>query len=245
VCDFSRKELESKIDYQIQSYDRFLYSKRKILADLPDDEFVQDVKWTRHLKNLARKAHTINFESECVRTSFYRPYVKQQLYFSYELNEFRYQIPSIFPKPEAENALICFTVGGRLDFSAFSTNAIPSLTVLSLDANQCLPLWRYDDNGNRIDNITDWALKQFRTQYPHRKQASKQASIGRSEPEKFPHPDRKDQHLPLHVRRAARSGVPREIRAEPQARIPAHSVLRRFLALGQLGQCVDGFAHWL
>jgi predicted helicase len=45
-----------------------------------------------------------------------------------------------------------------------------------LEKTQTLPLHRYDKNGNRIDNVTDWALKQFRTQYPHRKQASKQAS---------------------------------------------------------------------
>jgi predicted helicase len=30
---------------------------------------------------------------------------------------------------------------------------------------QSLPLWRYDENGNRIDNITDWALKQFKDHY--------------------------------------------------------------------------------
>ena len=30
---------------------------------------------------------------------------------------------------------------------------------------QCLPLYRYDNQGNRIDNITDWALAQFRTHY--------------------------------------------------------------------------------
>lgn len=30
---------------------------------------------------------------------------------------------------------------------------------------QCLPLYRYDNLGNRLDNITDWALAQFRTHY--------------------------------------------------------------------------------
>ena len=26
-------------------------------------------------------------------------------------------------------------------------------------------MWRYDENGNRVDNITDWALKQFKDHY--------------------------------------------------------------------------------
>ena len=30
---------------------------------------------------------------------------------------------------------------------------------------QCLPLYRYDANGNRIDNITDWGLQQFQVRY--------------------------------------------------------------------------------
>src|SRR3546814_5909633 len=30
---------------------------------------------------------------------------------------------------------------------------------------QSLPRWRYDDSGQRSENITDWALKQFRDHY--------------------------------------------------------------------------------
>ncbi|MEQ1845091.1 MAG: type ISP restriction/modification enzyme, partial [Nitrospira sp.] len=31
--------------------------------------------------------------------------------------------------------------------------------------SECLPLYRYDDAENRTDNITDWALDQFKKQY--------------------------------------------------------------------------------
>ena len=30
---------------------------------------------------------------------------------------------------------------------------------------QCLPLYRYEKEGNRIDNITDWGLQQFQNHY--------------------------------------------------------------------------------
>lgn len=30
---------------------------------------------------------------------------------------------------------------------------------------QCIPLYSYDDSGKRIDNITDWGLKQFQNYY--------------------------------------------------------------------------------
>ena len=31
--------------------------------------------------------------------------------------------------------------------------------------SQCIPLYRYNKEGNRIDNITDWGLEQFHTHY--------------------------------------------------------------------------------
>ena len=58
-------------------------------------------------------------------------------------------------------------------------------------------------------------------------------------------PDHQGSHLPLRLRRPARSGLPREVRAEPQARVPAHPVLCRLLAVGRLGQDAHGPAHRL
>lgn len=95
----------------------------------------------------------------------YRPYVQSYVLYSYELNEFQYQTPIIWPSKDTRNAAICFTTGARLDFSSFATDVVPSLTVLSLDANQCLPRYRYTKSGERIDNITDWALAQFEAHY--------------------------------------------------------------------------------
>jgi predicted helicase len=37
---------------------------------------------------------------------------------------------------------------------------------MSIDAAQCFPFYTYDEDGShRRDNITDWALAEFRTQY--------------------------------------------------------------------------------
>ncbi len=44
------------------------------------------------------------------------------------------------------------------------TNLLPSLD--TLEKTQCFPFYTYnEDGGNRRENITDWALAQFRTQY--------------------------------------------------------------------------------
>ena len=45
--------------------------------------------------------------------------------------------------------------------------------------------------------------------------------------------------------RPARPGLPREVRPEPEARVPAHPLLPRLPPVGRLGQGADGAAHRL
>ena len=43
--------------------------------------------------------------------------------------------------------------------------SVSDLNFYSAEPAQCLPLYRYGKNGDRIDNITDWGLTQFQTHY--------------------------------------------------------------------------------
>ena len=52
---------------------------------------------------------------------------------------------------------------------------------MSLDANQYVSRYRFDENGNRTDNLTDWGLAQFQQHYktssfPRRRESSQDAS---------------------------------------------------------------------
>ncbi len=60
------------------------------------------------------------------------------------------------------NNLICINVGNK-PFNVLATSIIPDYHVNG-DAI-CLSLFRHDNDGNRIDNITDWGLEQFRRKY--------------------------------------------------------------------------------
>jgi very-short-patch-repair endonuclease len=47
-----------------------------------------------------------------------------------------------------------------------ATDQIPDLHLVGAACSaQCLPLYRYDEKGDRIENITDWALERFRERY--------------------------------------------------------------------------------
>lgn len=158
VYSFDASDLEAKVRLQVGAYAAALTNRA-----VPENDL--NAKWTRHLKGLLKRRHTFDFNQSSVRQSFYRPFVKRWMYFSYELNEFQYQTPLIWPTANSRNPAICFNVGGRLEFASFATDIVPSLTVLSLDGNQCLPRHLIAASGDQIDNITDWALNKFTTHY--------------------------------------------------------------------------------
>jgi predicted helicase len=80
----------------------------------------------------------------------------------------QYQLPKIFPDGKAENVVIAFSgPNSPKPFTALATNLVPDLNFLSPAADGCriMPFYRYTEDGNRVDNITDWALKQFQAHY--------------------------------------------------------------------------------
>jgi predicted helicase len=166
VYDYDKTVLQNKVSFLIDTYNSDL--KRlgsQLESEALDDMLNYSIKWTRAVKAQLRRRQKLKFDSKNIRKSLYRPFVSSNIYFDKLVNEFQYQTPLIWPDSDSNNPAICFTTGGRLPFSAFSTDIVPCLTVLSLDANQCLGLYRYDEAGNRADNITDWALKQFQQHY--------------------------------------------------------------------------------
>ena len=77
-----------------------------------------------------------------------------------------YAFPSIFPTPETEteNRVIWLKVGKEWPMFALMVNNLPDL--LPQGGSQCFPFYTYDEDGtNRRENITDWALAQFRSHY--------------------------------------------------------------------------------
>ena len=138
------------------------------------DDFVdydeKKISWSENLKLDLQRGHKAEFKVEKIRASIYRPFTKQKLYFDRMLNERVYGMPAIFPTPEAgnENRIICLSGVGHDIFRCQMTNLVVELK-FSNSANggtQCFPFYTYNEDGtNRRENITDWALEQFRNHY--------------------------------------------------------------------------------
>ena len=125
------------------------------------------IKWTDRLKAAVEKGTQVEFSPEKIRLSLYRPFTKSHLYFDRLMNQRVYVFPSIFPTPETEqeNRVICVSgIASTKPFQVLMADVMPNNALLQL--TQCFPFYTYDEDGsNRRENITDWALSHFRTQY--------------------------------------------------------------------------------
>jgi predicted helicase len=166
VYGFDSACVETKVQFLIDEYNAEL---RRLKGELRRREGLEDrleygIKWSRAVKNDLSKSIEYHYDSTRISTSLYRPFVKQALYFSKKLNEMTYQLDMLFPDKISPNQYISIVAGSRLNFAALAGDAIPNYAIYSLDPAQCLPLYRYE-LGQRVDNITDWALKQFSVHY--------------------------------------------------------------------------------
>ena len=163
VYDFDADELGKKVRAFINEYEesRAIHGGKEV----SDADLGTVIKWTRDLKRQLRSDIANTFDRRGIRQTLFRPFVKKPLYFNQNLNEMQYQIPQIFPDGfEAQNKVICFSgIASSKPFSVLATDGIYGHD--TLEKTQCLPLYRYTPDGQRVSNITDWGLRQFRDHY--------------------------------------------------------------------------------
>lgn len=93
---FSRSGVASHMESMLSAYNEALGSGDDI------DNDPRHISWTRRLKGYAAKGTFIPFDASRIILSAYRPFCKQWLYYSKELNERTYQQPRLFPLAESE-----------------------------------------------------------------------------------------------------------------------------------------------
>jgi predicted helicase len=156
IIDYSLDNLCQKMLFFIDFYENHQVRD--------DNEYNSRIKWSESLKKHRRKNSKELFDKERIIQIFYRPYTK---FFCYNSDIFIDRIGSsreiFFGK--SENQVIIYSFGQRSTFSVLVTKYLFSLDIFLPNATQCLPLYRYDKEGNRIDNITDWGLQQFQNHY--------------------------------------------------------------------------------
>ena len=169
--NFSRNVLTENIKKTIDTYNThvFKWDRRTNQKENVDSFVVYDdkaIKWSSGLKENLKRGKIAEFEEERIRPSLYRPYTKSNLYFDRVLNDRVLVFPSIFPTPttEMQNRVIWLKVGQEWSMFALMANLISDH--LPQSGSQCFPFYTYDEDGSNChENITDWALAQFRSHY--------------------------------------------------------------------------------
>ena len=125
----------------------------------------KNIKWTSELEAHLIKGDSIEFATRNIVPTLYRPFVSKPCYYAPIITHRTYQQPRIFPfGGTGENKVICFRgLGTSKAFGALATNRLVERQVLS--NMQCLPLYRYTDNGERVSNITQWGIRHINDQY--------------------------------------------------------------------------------
>ncbi|MBI5759372.1 MAG: N-6 DNA methylase, partial [Planctomycetales bacterium] len=172
VYSFDSNELKNGIETACEDYNSEVdrYKRRRDRKHV--DDFVDNsrVKWSETLKGHLIRGDYAEFKSNRIRRCLYRPYVAQKIYYDQVVIDrpalFRAFLPT--DKSEQENRIVWLKVGTEWPMFALMANQI--VDRLPQGGSQCFPFYVYDEDGShRRENITDWALEQFRKHYKNKK----------------------------------------------------------------------------
>ncbi len=186
VYNFSRVALEHNVTSMIDFYNFNvieLQQERRLNPNCSTNSIIHrdpsKISWTRNLYKNFEKAKSYTFSSENIKIALYRPFCRQNLYFSRNFNEYVNQWPYLFPTSQTKNLVICVSgIGVTKDFSTIITDCIPDLELIG--KSQCFPLYYYKktttdhdvlfsgshEEYNRYSGITDFIMEQTRMLNP-------------------------------------------------------------------------------
>lgn len=156
IYDIDKSKLEDKVRYLVRKYD---------LAKANAVEFSDEIKWSETLKRRKHASQKEPFNPKLIRRAAYRPFFNVSLYQSPLFIDRPGLSDALFPIG-SENCAICYSdVGSRTNYCVLGVDGLADLHFgAAVDAYQQVPRYHFL-NGERFDNVTDWALEQFRARY--------------------------------------------------------------------------------
>jgi predicted helicase len=168
VYGATEAEIRAKTGFLIEVYNTDLARAAQRRQALDASELTYDIKWTRSVKTDLAAGVRYLPEQGVVAPSAYRPFDARLLHFNGRLVEVQYQQTKVFGEAgDLANKVITFTdAGSQKPFMVLACQHVFDYHFVGAAAAACgAPLFRYDDLGTRVDNITDWSLKQFSSHY--------------------------------------------------------------------------------
>ena len=121
------------------------------------------ISWTRSLKRRRKRKLRLHSTASAIRCGLYRPFTRQHIYFSKDLNEYTNQLPQFLPTEQHHNLCITLTgEGSSKEFTTFCTDTLPDLHLLGAGVStQTFPLYTWEllspTSGSEPDLFSDLA----------------------------------------------------------------------------------------
>ena len=163
--DFDANALEDKVRFFCETYQMELnrFEHERPATDSVGDWVNRSIKWTSELEQHMVNADPLVFSATNMAPALFRPFVQKHCYYAPIITHRRYQQPHIFPHDVSiQNYLICFCIN-RKDFYVLASDKLVDLHFTG--DTQCLPLYRYTSDGERVSNITEWGLRLINDHY--------------------------------------------------------------------------------
>ena len=158
VYDFVARNLRNKVHFFVDTYNDLLDRGGE-----PND---LSIKWSEATRNHFRRGRRITYNEQWLVQSLYRPFVVRQYFsevvMSDRLTSNHYEIFGSDLKHS--NKVICFSgIASSKPFQVLATDRLFGFD--TLEKTQCLSLYRYTPQGERVSNITDWAIQRLNDHY--------------------------------------------------------------------------------
>lgn len=167
--DKSEESVAAKISHNVQVYNDYLRKQASESERIEYDEIYErkEVKWTRLLRRSLETSRPLSFSKSALWKGNYRPFEKQWLYFDPILNEVQYQTHRLFDGKTANRAITTMGDSTGKPYFSLAIDRVPDLNFVSPASGGTMTYarHRYNKSGERIDNITDWALNKFKAHY--------------------------------------------------------------------------------
>ena len=154
VYDFDVNNLRSKALFFSDVYNQLL--------DDGDESYNPAIKWSRDLRNEFQRGRRIVYNDANRIQSLYRPFIAKHHFADFTMNDVitRNHYEIFGPDLKQPNKVICFSgVASSKPFQVLATDKLFGFD--TLEKTQCLPLYRYTAEGERVSNVTDWAVREF------------------------------------------------------------------------------------
>jgi predicted helicase len=157
VYAWTPESLEKKVRFFVSIFKKSLTS----------GTYLSDIKWDREITARYKKNKIEEFDKNRIRNCAFRPFLYQHLYYSTWANSLHFRTSSLYKGDEKNPTIAVHGKASQAPFVALAAQQVFDTSFLKCGngSTQGVARYRYTATGERVDNITDWALTQFRTHY--------------------------------------------------------------------------------